>query len=77
MPFQVFSRPNLGVVEFAGSTSNNIVWPRSKTSHSPGTVFLDTNPAAKRNEKFKMISIWNPATDEKEDDSGSWTMVCS
>ena len=74
---KTFSRPNLGVVTFAGSKSNNIVWPRSKTSHSPGTVFLDTNPLAELDEKFKMIAVWNPSTDMKEDDSGTWTMVCS
>ena len=32
-------------------------------------------PDAPDDERFKMISIWNPSTDMKEDDSGSWTMV--
>ena len=70
-----FTRPNLGNVVFNGSRENNIIWPLSKTSHSPGTVFMDTNPDAPADERFKMISIWNPSTDMKEDDSGSWTMV--
>ena len=70
-----FMRPDLGLVAFNGSRHNNIVWPLNKTSHSPGTVFMDPNPNVPADERYKMIAIWNPDTDMKEDDSGSWTMV--
>ena len=54
---ETFTRPNLGLVAFNGSTDNNIVWPLNKTGHSPGTVFLDEDaPAA---ERFKMIALWS------------------
>ena len=42
-----WTKPNLGVSTFNGSTANNIVWPRDAddNTHAAGTVFIDTNPA--------------------------------
>ena len=72
---KTFTKPNLGLVSFNGSTTNNIVMPRNKTSWSSGTVFLDPNPNAPADEKYKLIALWNPATHMREDDSGTWTFA--
>jgi hypothetical protein len=49
-----FVRPNLGLVEFNGSTANNILFkgPQS-ASFAP---FRDANPAARADEKYKALS---------------------
>ena len=70
-----FTKPNLGLVSFNGSTQNNIVMPRNKTSWSSGTVFEDENPAAPPDEKFKLIALWNPDTHKNEDDGQTWTFA--
>jgi len=44
-------RPNLGLVEFRGSTDNNIMWMGQEAlAFSP---FIDTNPAAPAAERYK------------------------
>ena len=70
-----FTKPNLGLVSFNGSTDNNIVMPRNKTSWSSGTVFKDDNPAAPDTERFKLIALWNPDTHKTEDDGETWTFA--
>lgn len=50
-----FTRPNLGLYEFQGSRDNNIVW-RDYESHAFG-VFLDTNPAAAPDARYKAVGI--------------------
>lgn len=59
-------KPNLGLVEFDGTKQNNIVLGKQINSSAlaesiePGTVFIDTNPACKPSEKFKMVASWSP-----------------
>ncbi|MFN2351848.1 MAG: hypothetical protein ABR497_07870, partial [Kiritimatiellia bacterium] len=50
-----FSRPNLGIHEFEGSTDNNIIWTTGTATHN-FSVFLDKNPAAPAAERFKAIA---------------------
>ncbi|MCA1808050.1 MAG: hypothetical protein ABR497_08970 [Kiritimatiellia bacterium] len=49
-----FVRPDIGLIEFDGSTNNNIVY-KGTPSHN-FTPFLDKNPAAKPEERFKAIA---------------------
>ncbi len=49
-----FERPSLGVVEFEGSTDNNIVFEPDLGSHYAGTVFID--PTAPEAERYKLIT---------------------
>lgn len=48
-----FTKPNLGLFEFQGSKANNIVW-KGKGTHN-FTPFLDTNPNAKPEERYKAL----------------------
>ena len=60
-----FTKPTLGLVEINGSKANNCVWPPGgalAAVHEPGTVFLDTNPKAPRDERYKMIATWGLCT---------------
>lgn len=56
-----WSKPNLGVSTFMNSTNNNIVWPRDwrDNTHAAGTVFIDANPNASSDAKWKMVAQWN------------------
>jgi hypothetical protein len=47
-------RTNLGLFEYEGSKDNNIVWTREPETHN-FTPFLDTNPGAKPDEKYKAV----------------------
>ena len=49
-----FTRPNLGLHEFGGSKENNIILS-GLVSHN-FSPFLDTNPAAKPDERFKALA---------------------
>jgi hypothetical protein len=49
-----FTRPNLGLVEFEGSTENNIIY-RGVEAHN-FAPFLDANPEAKANERYKALA---------------------
>ena len=76
---RTFSKPSLGLVSFNGSTDNNIVMPPNATAWSPGTVFLDDNPDAPADEKYKMIAKWFPDANRSEPNKvirdGSWTFA--
>jgi len=47
-------RPNLNIVEFAGSKDNNIILANISESHN-FSVFLDTKPGAPESERYKAI----------------------
>jgi len=48
-----WTKPELGLFEFAGSKQNNIVWQGVGTHNF--TPFIDTNPRCKEAEKYKAI----------------------
>lgn len=48
-----FTRPKLGLIEAGGTKDNNVIW-RGVESHN-FAVFLDTNPAAKPDERYKAL----------------------
>ncbi|MDH7570888.1 MAG: glucokinase, partial [Armatimonadota bacterium] len=50
----VWQKPALGLFAFNGSKENNIIWT-GKGAHN-FTPFLDTNPAAKPEERFKALA---------------------
>jgi hypothetical protein len=49
-----FTRPNLGLVEFQGSKDNNIIYQGVEAHNF--APFLDTNPAAKPEERYKALA---------------------
>lgn len=48
-----FTRPQLGLIEAGGTKANNVIW-RGVESHN-FAPFLDTNPAARPDERFKAL----------------------
>lgn len=48
-----FTRPNLNLIEAGGTKENNVLW-RGVESHN-FAAFLDTNPAARPEERFKAL----------------------
>jgi hypothetical protein len=48
-----WEKPALGLIEVDGSTANNVIW-RGVTSHN-FTPFLDANPAAPSEERYKAV----------------------
>ncbi len=50
-----WTKPELGLYEFEGTKATNIVW-RGVGSHCGFGVFKDTNPNAKPNERYKVLS---------------------
>ncbi|MCX6897993.1 MAG: hypothetical protein NT105_04760 [Verrucomicrobia bacterium] len=48
-----FTRPKLGLIEIQGSKENNVIW-KGIESHN-FTPFLDTNPAAKPDARYKAL----------------------
>lgn len=52
-----FTRPHVGLYEFEGSNENNLVWRRGGSGHN-FTPFLDTNPDATEDQKFKAIAYF-------------------
>lgn len=54
-----WDKPNLGIVEFAGSKENNIVFPSKIGWNEGGHVFVDTKPGVPANEKFKLTCRWD------------------
>eukprot|EP01046_Picozoa_sp_COSAG06_P057501 COSAG06_NODE_11231_length_1541_cov_1.456311_2_plen_281_part_01 len=56
-----WEKPMLNLSNFQGSTANNIVWPLDwrDNTHAAGTVFVDTNPAAAPDARWKMLAQWN------------------
>lgn len=67
-----FARPNLGLYEFGGSWDNNIVWI-GKEAHN-FTPFLDANPAARPDERFKALG-GNPPIAFKSADGVHWSKM--
>ena len=51
---KTFSRPDLGIVEFAGSKKNNILMTGGPPRIPP--AFIDTNPACEPKERYKGLS---------------------
>ncbi len=48
-----WTKPDLGIIDFEGTTSNNIIWDGDgKHNFSP---FIDTNPACPPEEKYKAL----------------------
>lgn len=55
-----WEKPNLGLVEFDGSRDNNILFPPNIYCWGgPGHVFVDGNPAAPEDEKYKSTIGWD------------------
>ena len=55
-----WTRPNLGLFEFQGSRSNNIIWVGRKKAYWEShnfAPFKDTNPAAKPDERWKAMAL--------------------
>jgi hypothetical protein len=67
-----WTKPNLGLANFNGSKANNIVWPLDwqDNTHAAGTVFIDTNPSAPADARFKMVAQWTGASGN----AGVWMM---
>lgn len=53
-----FTRPSLGLWEWEGSKDNNIVWMGAGTHNF--TPFLDTNPEAPADQRFKALASAGP-----------------
>ena len=49
-------KPELGLIDYRGSTKNNLVWPVPGVNCSTLSVFIDRNPAAKPEERYKSIA---------------------
>lgn len=49
----VWTRPELGIIEFEGSTKNNMIWT-GDVSHN-FSPFKDTNPAAAADQRYKAL----------------------
>ena len=71
-----FTRPNVGIFEFEGSTENSIVWA------GPGchnfTPFKDTNPDCKPEERYKALASAGPGASLVpfvSADGASWQML--
>ncbi|MBN8624496.1 MAG: hypothetical protein J0M17_03305 [Planctomycetes bacterium] len=47
-----FTKPKLGLVEFAGSKDNNIVWDHPSHNFTP---FIDTRPGVSADERYKAL----------------------
>ena len=58
-----WTKPALGICEFAGSTENNIVW--NGYGCSCFMVFKDANPSVRDNEKYKGLAISPPSRPNK------------
>jgi hypothetical protein len=67
-----WTKPNLGLANFNGSKANNIVWPLDwqDNTHAAGTVFIDTNPSAPADSRFKLVAQWTGASGN----AGVWMM---
>ncbi len=68
-----FERPRLGLVAFGGSKDNNIVWS-GQGSHN-FSPFLDTNPAAPADQRYKAVGGANPLFGFASPDGYHWRQV--
>jgi len=64
-----WDKPSLGIVEYHGSSDNNIVFPLERRSHEPGCVFIDTNPDCPPDARYKMVCTYDGP-------GGNATYVC-
>jgi len=84
-----FSRPDLGLVEYEGSTANNIIFI-GEPPFRPPPAFIDTNPACKPEERYKGLSSrwkklyamrspdglhWYPMSEEPLDMEGTFDTI--
>ncbi len=53
----IWTKPNLGLFEFEGNKNNNIVWIGTESTNF--VPFIDLNPAAKQEEKYKAVGGGN------------------
>jgi len=51
-----WTKPKLGLVDFKGSRQNNLVWPTQGNEGRDLIPFLDSNPAASPNERYKALA---------------------
>ena len=69
-----FERPDLGIVEFESSTRNNLLARGRQLATAP--AFLDTNPDAKRHERYKGITAtWQNAYITASADGLHWKLM--
>jgi len=66
-----WTRPNLGLFPFEGIKDNNIVWTGPNKAYSEShnfSPFIDTNPACKREERYKAVAVTRifPTPDERK-----------
>ena len=66
-----WTRPNLGLFAFDGSKANNIIWTGKDKAYCEShnfTPFIDTNPACKKEERYKAVTMTRikPKPDEKK-----------
>ena len=54
-----FTKPMLGIVDFGGSTANNIVLGSETEYIEPGIVFIDTNPKCLPGQTYKAVATWH------------------
>lgn len=55
-----WTRPELGLIEFDGSTANDIVWTGDAPSYGEShnfSPFIDTNPDAVSSERYKAVTL--------------------
>lgn len=73
-----WTRPNLGVCEFEGSTNNNIIMKESKDNKLDNFfIFFDENPDCPAEEKFKATSEIERDDREFPDNRELWCYVSS
>ncbi len=66
-----WTRPNFGLFEHEGSKDNNIIWTGPNKAYSEShnfSPFIDTNPAADPQERYKAVSVTRiyPEPDERK-----------
>ncbi len=68
-----WTKPDLGLIEFEGSTGNNIIWMESTGDMSP---FIDGNPDALADQRYKGI-VWrrNNVFAVASPDAVSWRLM--
>ncbi len=54
-----WSKPNLGLVEYQGSTDNNLIWPVPGGRGFVLSIFKDANPQTRPEERYKAIGLEN------------------
>ena len=71
-----WSKPSLGVSEFAGSRENNIILGEEmKCTFDNFMVFRDDNPACPPEERYKGIGIYQPCGESKKRELWCWYSI--